>query len=340
MGVMKPGKTSRPSCWATSRRTGSNAAPCSWSSCVADLARGLQDLHHVGDDPGGLVRRVAGDVVAQAVEATPRRTPGRRRWPSASRSRRSRRPRARPAGWRAAPRSARAGRRCRAWSPGSGAAGRRSSARAACGWRRACSAPARPRSPARAGRRSRPRRPATGRRGPSGPVPGSATAFGIVPKVQVVWPVRSSFFVACGERGAQRGADLLAQRGEVLPGGDDLAVARPRRRTSSSGGSGGGSGPRRRAGCARRAGPRSPPRARRSSGCWRGLTFSSTFAAISGTGTSRLRRSFGRLRMSAMTSSARSAGTSHSNPSLLSCGRVLSGTWTVTPSCSVPGSKR
>ena len=77
-----------------------------------------------------------------------------------------------------------------------------------------------------------------------------------------------------------------------------------------------------------------------SSGCWRGLRFSSTLAAISGTGTSRLRRSFGRLRMSAITSSDRKAGTSHSNPALLSRGSVFSGTWTVTPSCWEPGSKR
>ena len=33
-----------------------------------------------GDDPRGLVRGVAGDVVAQALEATPRPTPARRRW--------------------------------------------------------------------------------------------------------------------------------------------------------------------------------------------------------------------------------------------------------------------
>ena len=76
---MKPGKTSRPSCCATSRRTGSNAAPCSWSSCARTCARGLQDLHHVGDDPRGLLRGVPGDVLAQALEATPRRTPARRR---------------------------------------------------------------------------------------------------------------------------------------------------------------------------------------------------------------------------------------------------------------------
>ena len=76
------------------------------------------------------------------------------------------------------------------------------------------------------------------------------------------------------------------------------------------------------------------------SGPRRGSSRSSTFAAISGTGTSRLRSSLGRERIRATTSSDRNAGTSHSNPAARSCGSTFSGTCTVTPSCALPGSKR
>ena len=63
-------------------------------------------------------------------------------------------------------------------------------------------------------------------------------------------------------------------------------------------------------------------------------------AATEGTGTSARRTSLGSERISVVTSSPRSAGTSQSKPSARSRGRTLSGTWTVTPSCSLPGSKR
>ena len=76
-----------------------------------------------------------------------------------------------------------------------------------------------------------------------------------------------------------------------------------------------------------------------SSGSLRGFIAASAAAATSGTGTSGRRRSFGSERISAVTSSGRSAGTSQSKPIGLSCGSSLSGTWTVTPSRAAPGSK-
>ena len=72
----------------------------------------------------------------------------------------------------------------------------------------------------------------------------------------------------------------------------------------------------------------------------RGFSAACTSAATSGTGTSRRRASLGSERISAITSSSRNAGTSQSKPASRSCGSTFSGTCTVTPSCSAPGSKR
>ena len=222
---MKPGKTSRPSCWATSRRTGSNAAPCSLSSSRAHVARGLQDLHHVGDDPRGLVRGVAGDEVAQACSNAASSYTGP---PARSSS-------AAIAAVAASSSTAR-GDACGAsistscaalpslepwyWRSGRGDRQRQQPARA----RRACSAPAPPRSPARAAPTVSPSSTSDGYARTVWPVPGSATTFGIFPNVQLVWPVRSSFLVAAASARAQRRPGLLAQRGEVLARGDDLAL--------------------------------------------------------------------------------------------------------------------
>jgi hypothetical protein len=46
----------------------------------------------------------------------------------------------------------------------------------------------------------------------------------------------------------------------------------------------------------------------------------------------------GSERISVVTSSSRMAGTSHSKPVSRTCGSVLSGMWTVTPSRGPPGS--
>ena len=226
---MKPGKTSRPSCWATSRRTRSNAAPCSSSSWRADLARGLQDLHHVGDDPRRLVRGVPGDVVAQARRSDASSHTGRR----LGHQRRDRGGRGvlehRPRRTRAAPPSARAAAGVAELGPGTGAAGTGSSARAAGACRRACAAPAPPGSPARAARPSRPRRPATGTRGSSGrcraarrPSGSSRTSSSSGRCARACsWPAASaarSFGRTCS-RSALRSC----------PAAIDLAAARPRR---------------------------------------------------------------------------------------------------------------
>ena len=58
----------------------------------------------------------------------------------------------------------------------------------------------------------------------------------------------------------------------------------------------------------------------------------STAAAVSGTGTSGRRSSFGNARISVVTSSSRSPATSHSKRSARSCPSAASGTCTVTPS--------
>ena len=259
---MKPGKTSRPSCWATSRRTGSNAAPCSLSSSRADLPRGLQDLHHGGDDPRGLVRGVPGDELAHLLEALLVVTPARRRGPAARRSRRSRRPRAPPAGtacgasistsWAALP-----SLEPWYWRSGDGIVSA-SSLRVPARMFSACaSALSSARSADRLAlvdqRRVRARRSGRCRaaRRPSG---SSRTSSSSGRCARASWSRRAS-------ARAQRRPDLLAQRGEILPRGDDLALLVLDRERHLQVRRAGGRGPRRPAGSARRAGPRSRPRA-------------------------------------------------------------------------------
>ena len=140
------------------------------------------------------------------------------------------------------------------------------------------------------------------------------------------------------ERLAQPRPDLAraARRGRRPP--RRARRARPRRGTSCAGAAGAGRGPTPRAGCGRRAAPRARARARRAAARCAASPASSTAAATSGTGTSDRRSSLGSERISAVTSSGRSAGTSQSKPIGLSCGNHFSGTCTVTPSRAAPGS--
>ena len=71
-----------------------------------------------------------------------------------------------------------------------------------------------------------------------------------------------------------------------------------------------------------------------------GSIAASTARAVSGAGTKLRRRSFGSDRMSAVTSSSRSAGTCQANSSPPSRASTSTGTCTVTPSSAAPGSKR
>ncbi len=77
-----------------------------------------------------------------------------------------------------------------------------------------------------------------------------------------------------------------------------------------------------------------------SSGSRWGLRRATTCAATSGAGTSSRRSALGSERMSSVTSSLRNEGTSQSNPAGWICPSASSGTATVTPSRSLPGSKR
>ena len=70
------------------------------------------------------------------------------------------------------------------------------------------------------------------------------------------------------------------------------------------------------------------------------MTLASSAAAVSGIGTSGVRSGFGNARNSAMTSSWRNAGTSHSKFVSRTAPSDASGMWTVTPSAAEPGSKR
>ena len=70
------------------------------------------------------------------------------------------------------------------------------------------------------------------------------------------------------------------------------------------------------------------------------MTSVSSAVAVSGIGTSDVRSRFGSVRNSATTSSLRNAGTSHSKFVSRTAPSDASGTWTVTPSAAVPGSKR
>ena len=215
---MKPGKTSRPSCGATSRRT--------------RVQRARRAARRAGAGPrarpagSARRRRRSAPSVRQrgrrrgraAARSTPRRTPARR--PGHQRRDRGRRGvlEHRADATRAAPPSARAARLVAELGLVRRARGRGSSASAAGACRRACSAPAPRRSRARARRPSCPRRPATGRRGSSGRCPGSATTFGSSPNVHVVWPVRSSLRVAGRERArAASGAPARAARSRSCP---------------------------------------------------------------------------------------------------------------------------
>ena len=260
---MKPGNTSRPSCWATSRRTGSNAGAAQLVELRAHVARGLQDLHHVRRRSARSRPRRGRRRSRAGARTTPRPTPARRPAPSATEiaaRRRVLQHRARAT--RAAPPSARAARRCRAWSPGTGAAGEgivsASSRRVPT---RMCSACASGLSSARRPTVS-PSSTSDGYARTVWPVPGSATAFGIVPNVQLVWPVRSSLLRRGGERArAASAAPARAARRDPGRAAIDLALLVLDAERHLQIGRAAGRGPRRRAGSARRAGPRSRPRA-------------------------------------------------------------------------------
>ena len=71
-----------------------------------------------------------------------------------------------------------------------------------------------------------------------------------------------------------------------------------------------------------------------------GPTASSTAAANVGAGTKLRRTALGSDRISSVTSSSRSPGTDQSKASGSIRATAASGTWTVTPSDSAPGSKR
>ena len=328
--------TRRSSWRSTSARTSRNCAPRSPSRRQAHVARGVEHGdHRLGDlrpsprraaPPRGarsrayasrVPRRPAGLVDERVDRGVPRVLEVR----AAGERERRGRPRAGPAR-RAAARDARAR---------AGAACRRAWPRPAP---RACRGPRR--------RPSRPRRRAPDTRAPPRPVPGSA--IGLRAARQALLRPHPAALQAGGGRRQLRPqprADLVAQRVQVAPGGEDLVVGRLRsakriRRWSGSSdrshASGGTRTPRSsasarvdvleqgRAAAAR--GARAPPRRPRAS------------ARAAGAGPSAGTRS------SAVSSSRRSAGTSHSKRSDRTVPSARSGTCAVTPSSGAPGSKR
>ncbi len=164
--------------------------------------------------------------------------------------------------------------------------------------------------------------------------------------VEVVGPgAQPASFQLAGDRFARRPAGPARRVAPAAPRGPCRARPRcrprTRRRTSPAGATGslsrskasiGTSTPVRR--LQRRAA------ATRSSGSVPGSRVASTARAVSGAGTKLRRRSFGSERISAVTSSSRSAGTCQANSSPPRRASTSTGTCTVTPSSSAPGSNR
>ena len=195
-----------------------------------------------------------------------------------------------------------------------------------------------PAGPRRCPRRRRPGKPRTVR--PPTDALDDARQF-----VQVVGPAaQSGPLQLAGDRvgdGAPRPvppAAPAARRGPCR--GPSPRRRRTRRRTSPAGVRAACPGRRRRWAPEPRCDGAIRAAARPAAALSPGRSSASTARAVSGAGTKLRRRSFGSERISAVTSSSRSAGTCQANSSPPNRASTSTGTCTVTPSSAAPGSKR